>query len=53
MSPRKPTIKSLTAEKLPPQPLSATTNRRVSSEAQRIISAAQVEAIRRARRRRG
>jgi hypothetical protein len=48
--PQKPTIKNLTAEKLPPRPASATTDRPVSQEAQRIIREAQVEAVRRARR---
>ena len=48
---RPPTIKDLNAERLPPRPPAATTDRPVSKETQRIIRAAQAEAILRARRR--
>jgi hypothetical protein len=51
MAKKPPTIRKLTTETLPPRPPAATTDRPVSQEARRIISAAQVEAIRRAQNR--
>jgi hypothetical protein len=44
-------IEELGPEKLPPRPRAATTSRPISEESRRIITAAQAEAIRRARRR--
>ena len=43
------TIRKLTIERLPPVPRQATTDRPISEEARRIITAAQVAAIRRVR----
>jgi hypothetical protein len=43
-------VKDLMIERLPPVPREHTTDRPISEEARRIITAAQVEAIRRVRR---
>jgi hypothetical protein len=51
MSKKRLRIEELGPERLPLRPRAATTNRPISEESRRIITAAQAEAIRRARRR--